>query len=1847
MNPTEENHEQEFDLAKQIVAKATGVEPYESDKMEVDARLRDSTTKPHMVSSMREAETMDSASENLTSRSPTFLSGGGGFDYEDYVVAYYLAMMLLQRMPLGAKFGLVERVLWQAEDTGWDFFDDLVLISGTGLQAGISAKTDEHLNTSGFEKGFVSRAWAQFDSTVEREFNEGDLICLAVGLMSNKVKRAWQLLANQFVADLNRQSTRLEPDADGKNPKSSDVQRKIVQSLIDKCDRTTQPTMVEALNLLNNVRVMEFDFLSPPSRDEDAIVQSLQYIVESGERDDAVKLWKELLLICKSNRSGGGDISRNQLVEQSLQCGVRLRSLPNYEVHLKKWELYSATRLRSASWGIQGHTEPLERQNLWEALPEAADVDLPIVLVGASGSGKTSFAREIARREGRICFLLDETVCSAGGILHNGQFTGTSYSICDLLKSETRNWLLLLDSCEKLDDDVLETVLSSVAELNSGDSLNTFKIILTCIPNLSNRIQVALRRHGLTPNTLAVANPRSDQVAHLLSDDTKSFNVANKPQLLDVLTNLKVLELFVRAAELGIVVEETGDMSPSKVFDFLWNDWINRSKRSPERGRLLQRIAFEGSKRLIQTVPIRELGSHETSLLDGLVSDGLVDFDDSVFFTHDFVRDLSRSRTLLDQSVGEIVSCSTDYPWHGAIRLYAQRLAERDFADWFEEFQSVSREVQGWHICHTIFVDGFVQAAEANPQLVSKIWNECGEGDLQMVLRKKFLESVLDAAPLDERWNGHVPQGSISETGTWRKYDSVVIEELFKIADNQLPDEVELRRMLVLICEMTFRRRLSGEKLPSGHIAKVTNVALELADSLISGQQKYRLDENFRTTVYRSLLLSVLVEPARATELILLAAERHPRVVEQLETKTAEPNLKPKGIGVPALMFAESEVGENEAWPNGPLDRVDNDFRKICLESDLLLPLVMIAPEKAKEVLFACTIEPPQSRSRRYRSTDPETGLEDYHTRMDPLYDIGPFLEFFRTRPEHALDYLISITNFAAENWSKSQHRIDLDTRAFDEWGKRLGPFEFEVPSRSATETETCKGNGNIYCWSVGGLPINKTITCAMMAFEFWVYESLDAGKDIDSLLKQAVTESRNAGMAGCLIDIGKKHPKLFTGPLRNLLGCWAFYAWDAAKVLQNSSMPPLMIGRGMTSSPRRVKLASDWLRQPHRETDLIRLAAMLLVRNVPFREFIDECRQRWTSEEFERFSVHQIKYLQSVFDWNNYRIESREDGTELVSYHPPAEIVQDAIAVNDELENKQLLLMFPFQCRQLIKKGEALDAEQFNRVWNSIQKIHDLPITEKESADQLDDPVNRRVNCVSAGVAAILSLGKAHLTKEVTQFCRKQFEALITEPPRIRRFNMPESPAEYSWDYSLADMTIAYLVDDANDEAARWGVTRCITAFHYQSLEHFMNLARDSREKFPKLFSLLPRYARIFAALREQISRVGKELGHAESCFQRWQEQGGTGDYEIMNGLKSLREEYESLMKSFDGFDFAVANWEEVDVNWREIVEQSVGELKEISKRLDALLFFPNRDDDERSLGHLDIGIDLDLVHYGFNWIDLSLASDDAEYQSWVAEIEGLIELRRMLVPELTDIQKFRNWDYGHKFDTFVMSLACRNIVGSLDNDTSEVWKKMLDDISVEPKFVDDFLSHLNAMVYDAKSRPEQFTSLWSAMIEHALGSKDWSGNDIPVEQWKSLLGMSFSAQLQFPEIDPVWSNSVSVEISKRRSVFAEAIDRAIQSPSVCAGLIEHFRQPLWRSLRLDILEKLAASPLANRDEIFFPAEEVASFLTVCWSDHARQIIKQSEIENAFQSLLSKSIRAGSAGAKELGQVVGLVERT
>src|SRR5690606_27374570 len=54
-----------------------------------------------------------------TEKAPVALTGGAGSEFEDCVAARFMIDLLQSRSSLGAEWGAVRRVTWQARESGW------------------------------------------------------------------------------------------------------------------------------------------------------------------------------------------------------------------------------------------------------------------------------------------------------------------------------------------------------------------------------------------------------------------------------------------------------------------------------------------------------------------------------------------------------------------------------------------------------------------------------------------------------------------------------------------------------------------------------------------------------------------------------------------------------------------------------------------------------------------------------------------------------------------------------------------------------------------------------------------------------------------------------------------------------------------------------------------------------------------------------------------------------------------------------------------------------------------------------------------------------------------------------------------------------------------------------------------------------------------------------------------------------------------------------------------------------------------------------------------------------------------------------------------------------------------------------------------------------------------------------------------------------------------------------------------------------------------------------------------------------------------------------------------------
>src|SRR6185369_8562045 len=154
-----------------------------------------------------------------------------------------------------------------------------------------------------------------------------------------------------------------------------------------------------------------------------------------------------------------------------------------------------------------------------------------------------------------------------------------------------------------------------------------------------------------------------------------------------------------------------------------------------------------------------------------------------------------------------------------------------------------------------------------------------------------------------------------------------------------------------------------------------------------------------------------------------------------------------------------------ERWPDGPRGPVDDGFRKVCLTTDALQPLILAAPQTAQEVILALLIEESvTSDDDDYRLLD-VLGTSLFYDWFPPLFFNGPFLYFLRNKPEEGVQLVVRFVNFVASVWAI--RNANRDHRFLIKWHD---------------EHREWFGSGDMYFWYRDQSNCPDTVVVALMA---------------------------------------------------------------------------------------------------------------------------------------------------------------------------------------------------------------------------------------------------------------------------------------------------------------------------------------------------------------------------------------------------------------------------------------------------------------------------------------------------------------------------------------------------------------------------------------------------------------------------------------------------------------------------------------------------------------------------------------------------------------------------------------------
>ena len=238
-------------------------------------------------------------------------TGGGGFEFEDKVTAYFIAHLLSGKFPLHPELGLLQRIDFQVRPLGW-LFDDLLLNMYDGKnhhKLAVSAKSNRQITGSGLPMEIVNDIWNQYLNTDQEVFDPDlDFMVFVVSPLARSVSENFSTLINTAkVTSSGDMLKRLSTE------NFSIAQKKLFNSL--KCPKSVKTTRnvtdEETCKVLTRIIIKEFDFQSNSSNDTINLISQLQNILHSKEATEASFLFDRLSALRKEFAPFSGYIDEN------------------------------------------------------------------------------------------------------------------------------------------------------------------------------------------------------------------------------------------------------------------------------------------------------------------------------------------------------------------------------------------------------------------------------------------------------------------------------------------------------------------------------------------------------------------------------------------------------------------------------------------------------------------------------------------------------------------------------------------------------------------------------------------------------------------------------------------------------------------------------------------------------------------------------------------------------------------------------------------------------------------------------------------------------------------------------------------------------------------------------------------------------------------------------------------------------------------------------------------------------------------------------------------------------------------------------------------------------------------------------------------------------------------------------------------------------------------------------------------------------------------------------------------------------------------------------------------------
>ena len=1764
-------------------------------------------------------------------RAPTKATGGGGYTFADKVAAGFLAQLLNRAFPIEPELGPIAEVHFEASDTG-QTLDDLLLLLKHGneiTRCAISVKSNRQLTNAGFNGEFVRDAWEQWDGATGSSFNrDTDLLGLIVGMIDNQTLEEWRGLQKQDVATTPERMVQRLADSQ----QSSATHRAIFQSLHRNGG---SPDPLETARLAARIRVLPF-----LEGDVGEYMNRCADMVFDGSLAEGAKLWSRLRQLAADNRGTGGYFDLPKLV-RALRPDFELRDYPDFDADWKRIEAVSAENAKGVRSVISTDIQLARTDEMKAISTEVAGHNI-VLIAGESGSGKSAVVRRLLETGGsfkRVLWLSAEQLSKASQTEVAHAFS-LRHLIPDLIRNSTlRGCVLVVDGFERFEGDARRRALELIRAV-SDESFIGWKLIVTCQPQSFESAQDALIEAGVTElRKVDFSKPSAQEIYDAMPNLPEIRTLLFRTELQPILRNLVVLDWVLRADIARRLSDPSqGWIGETELINWVWERWIGSGAMRIARDSLLRTLGEREGEKLSGAAHVDSIEQGQLPLLGTLANEGLIRANlPSVRFPHDLMGDWARFRVLVftgNEAVQKIKAEAHIPRWGRAIRLYAQSLAEH--GDGMAGWKSVTAQLVGddaeTQLANDIFLDGLLFATNSEP-LLEQVWPHL-IAEKGTILRR-LLKRLQHAASMpDVRLRGLVGPEYAEQSEVWfriphplywypalcvfSRHSKDVAEHALLLAAEvctlwlrTMPDEMPGRREAGLLA-LDLAKETQGRIAEGMHFGDKDQVVYE---ALLSAGKEFPEE----VTQIALELCARRDEPQHAINRAIEAEERQAKLREEWRQKNPEEE-RTKRIPPPTMLsFPRGPMRAPAA--DGPLQDVSDGFRSAVLETPALNALIVARPAVAKEVLLAVCIDEPKPSdpyNDRFHLLE-RYGLADWGRGYPAFYWKGPFLKFLQDAPEHGLDAIVRLVNYATNRWLEDGLGQNLTAEECRKYG-----LEFEFDGKATYWL----GDGNLFGWHRSVSMNGAAVECALMALEKWLYDEIENGRSISRWVQYIYAHAESLAFAGVLVSVGLKYPALFAGDLQPLLGNFHIYECQLSWTLNepHEAWRISLAGQGQPT----IKLAAEWHRMAHRRLALRDVAPWLMLQHRGTQEYLSARRTEW-SKRLEKAGQGRdaLELFLARFDPDNYVQTEQPDGQVLVEMRVPAELQAKIRDAQEEGQLKMLSLTLASRARQYLSGEYTLQPQEVPAFAAQVKRLANWQASAEDRHQ-----AQYRINSLAGGIAVLVVQHRGWLSQdpELEEWCMRTLREL--KPAENSEYDTPVSALDSTAESFLGEAGVALLLESDEESVLRMAFEG-VTGFYYGSTLQTMWRAYLLREQLEQKFAELANIVVFWSALRRAAIR---ESGyHAdrtllakykETLFRRYLAGRLKGSLVPLRTAETLGRrlvERISRRSTSDG-------------------ERRVREAQRKAMR-------QRRDD--RKLHREIPDIDFEVIRKGFGFLAAMvrepLPGEDQALRHYVRELYDM-EMRTLPRPEPGE-ENYEIEGTAHEFDVWVMARIAEFVARANSVDTARTFYRPILDLGPAARYwVEDFLQSWVSTGLEMSDDLATFSTIWDDMVRYAMTLPAWQPGERNYwcraeslvvdlmglrEAQASVLGNAKYIGVvramapTFEEWAGLWLKYGSVAAWFAHFLPTES-GRVllVQGIKQLAGFVGSFEVRDWHHHGLGVLltEALAACWKYLRNEVELQPDLRTAFLSILTDLCARQVPEALHLRNKVSEVLNTS---------------------